>query len=262
MSNGSQDPGKATLNPQATASGYLAVVITGGGTGIGRATAQMFASEDNDVLIVGRTPNSLNETAKGWPTIRTLVADISDREAPKAIVSTAQREFGRIDILVNNAGVKLASELGSIDRDEAEEQLATNLVAPIFLTQEAVKHMPRGGIVINITSNVPGRGWPENSIYGSTKVGLDFLTRTWAVELAQRGIRVISVSPGPTNTPMLHRSRMALTPELAEAKNKRIPLGRVAEPDEIAWWILAVTRAYSSYITGAVISVDGGASLV
>jgi NAD(P)-dependent dehydrogenase (short-subunit alcohol dehydrogenase family) len=250
------------LNPREAMSGCLAVVITGGGTGIGRATAQMFASEENDVLIVGRSQDSLNETAKGWPTIRTLVADISDREAPQAIVSTAEREFGRIDILVNNAAVKFASELDSIDRDEAEEQLATNLIAPIFLTQEAVKHMHRGGIVINVTTNVPGRGWPGNSIYGSTKVSLDFLTRTWAVELAQRGIRVVSISPGPTNTPMLHRSRMALTPELAEAKNKRIPLGRVAEPDEIAWWIMAVTRPYSSYVTGAVISVDGGASLV
>jgi nogalaviketone/aklaviketone reductase len=260
--NGSQTSGNAALNPQTTAPGCRAVVITGGGTGIGRATAQMFASEHNDVLIVGRTPHSLNESAKGWPTIRTLVADISDREAPKAIVSAAKREFGRIDILVNNAGVNFASELGNIDRDEAEEQLATNLVAPIFLTREAVKHMPCGGIVINITTNVPGRGWPGNSIYGSTKVSLDFLTRTWAVELAQRGIRVVSVSPGPTNTPMLHRSRMALTPELAEAKNKKIPLGRVAEPDEIAWWVLAVTRPYSTYVTGAVISVDGGASLI
>jgi NAD(P)-dependent dehydrogenase (short-subunit alcohol dehydrogenase family) len=156
----------------------------------------------------------------------------------------------------------MPAKLGDIDREEAERQLYTNLLAPILLAQEAMAHIPPGGMIFNISSNVPGRGWPMNSVYGSTKVSLDFLTRTWAVELAQRGIRVVSVAPGPTNTPMLSNSK--LTPEEIEAKRKsrRIPLGRVAEPEEIAWWIVTAARPGGSYITGAVISVDGGASLV
>jgi nogalaviketone/aklaviketone reductase len=238
-----------------------AVIITGGGTGIGRATAQMFAAEGVGVLIVGRSAECLAETAKGWPTIRTLTADITDPQAPEAIVSAAIAAFGHIDVLVNNAGIIRAAPLVEIDREEAYRQVETNLMAPLFLTQAAVPHIRPGGMVINISSNPASRGWPNNSVYGSTKVGLDFLTRTWALELAPRGIRVISIAPGVTDTPVLLHAN--LTPEQIAAKRKRnrIPLSRIAQPEEIGWWIVTATRPEASYITGAVIRVDGGASI-
>lgn len=237
-----------------------AVIITGGGSGIGRATAHLFAGEDADVLIVGRTCEQLAETAKGWPTIRTLAADITAPDAPATIVSTAVEAFGRIDVLVNNAAVTRPALLGAIDRDLAYQQVTTNLLAPLLLTQEAVPHIPPGGVIVNITSNPPGRGWPTNSVYGSTKVGLDFLTRTWAVELGPSGIRVVSVAPGVTETSMLLSN---LTPEQYEEKrkNRRIPLGRLAQPQEVAWWIVTATRPEASYVTGSEIRVDGGASI-
>lgn len=245
----------------ATPQDHPAVIITGGGSGLGRAVAHLFATENADVLVVGRTPSRLAETAKGRPTIRTYTADIIQPDTHAKIVTTALNTFGRIDVLVNNAAVTLPAKLGDIDRDEAYLQISTNLVAPLLLSQEVVKHMGPGSVIINITSNPAERGWPTNSVYGCTKVGLDFLTRTWAVELAPRGIRVISIAPGVTETPMLDNPK--LTPEEIEQKrkNRRIPIGRTAKPEEIAWWVVTATKPAASYMTGAVVRVDGGVSI-
>ena len=236
------------------------VVVTGGGSGIGRATARAFAAQGARVLVVGRTAERLAETAGDDPGIRTLVADLVDRAAPERIVQTALDAFGGIDVLINNAAVPWRARLGEIDREQAERQVATNLLGPLFLTQCAVPHMPPGATVVNISSNPPTRGWPANSVYGSTKVGLDFLTLTWAVELAPRGIRVVSVAPGPTRTPALAVARSGLPPEQRQDFS-RVPLGRAAQPEEIAWWLTQVVRPEAGYLTGAVLRVDGGLSV-
>jgi len=239
-----------------------AVLITGGGTGIGRAAAQQFAAVGAEVLIIGRTAERLAETAGEHPNIRTFVADIAAPNAPAGIVAAALDAFGRIDVLVNNAAITRPAPLGAIDRKVAEEQLATNLLAPMFLTQHALPHLAAGGVIVNVTSNPPHYGWPGNSVYGSTKVALDFLTHTWAVELAQRGIRVVSVAPGITATPVL--SHAGFSDEQIAAAGKelraRIPLGRVAQPKEIAWWIVNVARTEAGYLNGTVVRVDGGLS--
>ncbi|MFH8805335.1 SDR family NAD(P)-dependent oxidoreductase [Streptomyces sp. NPDC017936] len=238
----------------------LSVVVTGGGSGIGRATARAYAAQGAHVLVVGRTAGRLEETAEGQPRIRAFVADLADRDAPQRIVAAALDATGGIDVLVNNAAVPWRARLGEIDREHAERQVATNLLGPLFLTQSAVPHMPAGATVVNISSNPPTRGWPANSVYGSTKVGLDFLTLTWAVELAPRGIRVVSVAPGPTLTPGLARARSDQPPERRDDFS-RVPLGRPARPEEIAWWITQVTRPEAGYLTGAVLRVDGGLSV-
>lgn len=239
-----------------------AVVVTGGGTGIGRAVAHRYAAEGAEVLVAGRTGERLAETASGT-TIRTVVADVAAADGPAAIVAAAAREFGRIDVLVNNAAIVRPAALGEIDRAVARRQLDTNLLGPLFLTQEALPHLAEGATIVNVTSNPPYRGWPRNSVYGATKVGLDFLTKTWALELAGRGVRVLSVAPGITATPVLVHA--GFTPEqIAESREgmlERIPLGRIAEPDEVAWWIVAVTRPGAGYATGQVIHVDGGMSV-
>jgi C-7 ketoreductase len=239
---------------------HPSVIITGGGTGIGQATARMFAKEGADVLIVGRTADRLDETADGQPEIHTLVSDITDPEAPELIVGTALRLFGRIDVLVNNAAIIRPARLGDIDRPRTDQVIATNLLAPMYLTQEAAPHMRRGGIIVNVTSNPPGKAWPGNSVYGSTKIALDFLTYTWAVELGPRGIRVVSVAPGPTDTPVLLHADMS-PEELAKKRERnaeRIPLGRQAVPEEIAWWIVTAARPEAFYLTGTILRVDGG----
>jgi NAD(P)-dependent dehydrogenase (short-subunit alcohol dehydrogenase family) len=237
-----------------------AVLITGGGTGIGRATARQFAAAGAEVLIVGRTAERLRETAQGHPGIETLAADVAAPEAPDAIVDAALEAFGRIDVLVNNAAITRPASLESIDRTVAEQQLATNLIGPLFLTQRALPHLAPGSAIVNVTSNPPYYGWPRNSVYGSTKVALDFLTHTWAVELAPRGIRVVSVAPGITATPVL--THAGFTAEQVAAAGRqlrdRIPLGRIAQPEEIAWWIVNVTRPEAGYLNGTVVRVDGG----
>lgn len=237
------------------------VVVTGGGTGIGRATARQFAREGAQVLVVGRTAENLEQTAEGLPGIRTFAADVAAPEAPARIVAAAVEAFGGIDVLVNNAAITRPAPLGTIDRDVAEQQLGTNLIGPLMLAQAALPQLADGGgTIVNITSNGPGRAWPGNSVYGSTKVALDFLTHTWAVELAPRGIRVVSVAPGITQTPVLIHA--GFTPEEIAASGDellaRVPLGRRARPEEIAWWIVNVARPEAGYLTGSVIRVDGG----
>jgi meso-butanediol dehydrogenase/(S,S)-butanediol dehydrogenase/diacetyl reductase len=237
-----------------------AVIITGGGTGIGQAAARLFAKEGAHVLIVGRTAERLKETADGRPEVRTLVADVTAREAPELIVDTALELFGRIDVLVNNAAIIRPARLGDIDRPWTERVLATNLLAPLYLAQAAAPHMRGGGVIVNVTSNPPGKAWPGNSVYGATKVALDFLTHTWAVELGTQGIRVVSVAPGPTDTEVLLHAGVSHG-ELAEKRRRnaeRIPLGRQGTPEEIAWWIVTAARPGAFFMTGTVLRVDGG----
>lgn len=242
------------------------VVITGGGTGIGRATARAFADEGANVLIVGRTAATLNETADGRANLHALVADISTTDAPEAIVAAALDTCGRIDVLVNNAALVNSGKLESVDRRVAEAQFATNLLAPIFLTQQALRPLTESrGVVVNISSAivVGQRGWPGTSVYGASKAALDYLTRTLAIELAPRGIRVLGLAPGVVETGV-HR-RMGLTVDehqgFVASVLSRIPADRIAEPDEIARWILRLTDADAGYANGIVLAVDGGFSI-
>ncbi|MGR6919239.1 SDR family NAD(P)-dependent oxidoreductase [[Actinomadura] parvosata] len=240
------------------------VVITGGGTGIGRATAHQFAAEGAQVLVVGRTAARLEETAAAHSSISAFAVDGAAADGPERIVEAAVQRLGRIDVLVNNAAITRPAALGTIYRRTAEEQIATNLLAPIFLAQAALPHLAAvRGTIVNVSSNPPWGGWPDNSVYGSTKVALDFLTATWAVELAPKGVRVVSVAPGITATPVL--AHAGFTQEQIAAAGEglieRIPLGRIAQPGEIAWWIVTVARPEAGYLTGTVVRVDGGLSV-
>lgn len=243
-----------------------AVIVTGGGTGIGRATAHAFAERGTGVLVVGRTESTLVETAKDHDLIRVLAADITEPAAPELVVDTALREFGRIDVLVNNAAVLGYRPLAQVDRELVDAQIGTNLIAPILLVRSALNALEAsGGTVVNVSTagSFGTRSWPDNGVYGAAKAALDFLTRTWGVELAPRGIRVVGVAPGVIDT----RSgpRMGLSEEGYEDFLRRIgtrtPLGRVGDPAEIAWWIVELTRREAGYATGVVLPIDGGLSL-
>lgn len=242
------------------------VIITGGGTGIGRATARRFAGQGDRVLVVGRTPAALDETAEGHDGIRTLVADITEPGAGETVVEAALRAFGRVDVLVNNAGTGTFAPLAKLDRAATEHQVAVNLIAPAFVAQAALDALEAtGGTIVNVSSagSLGIQGFPDNSVYWATKAALNHFTRTWAVELAPRGIRVVSVAPGVTDTGIGERVGMSAEEyqgflgRLAE----RIPLGRVARPEDVAWWITALADPEGRYMTGAVVPVDGGLSL-
>nr|AHA81975.1 Arm5 [uncultured bacterium] len=242
------------------------VIVTGGGTGIGQATARAFAEHGDQVLVVGRTERTLAETAGGYPNIHALPIDIAPPDAAEAVVTTALRRFGRIDVLVNNASTATPAPLEKIDRETAEGQLEVNLLAPIFLTQRAVEPLAETrGTVVNLSSagSLGRRAWPYFSLYGATKVAIDFLTRTWAVELAPRGVRVVAIAAGVVETGM--GVRTGSTPEeyaqFLEWMKTVTPLGRVGQPHEIAWWVRQLTEPEAGYATGTVFAIDGGASV-
>ncbi|MEU1811819.1 SDR family NAD(P)-dependent oxidoreductase [Micromonospora sp. WMMD1076] len=242
------------------------VVVTGGGTGIGRATAHAFADRGDKVLVVGRSEHTLAETAKGRDGIHVLPVDLADPAAPDAVVETAVREFGRLDVLVNNAATAGFDSLGGLDPAVVRAEVTTNLLAPILLTQRAVEPLAAaGGTVVNISSagSLGLRAMPGSGVYAATKVGLDALTRTWAVELAPRGIRVVAVAPGLVDTEVAVRAGMPREAydEFLASMLPRIPSGRVGEPEDIAWWVVTLTEAGGRYANGVVVAVDGALSV-
>ncbi|MEU0663537.1 SDR family NAD(P)-dependent oxidoreductase [Streptomyces lavendulocolor] len=238
------------------------VAVTGAGTGIGRATARAFADEGAHVVAIGRRAAPLGETASGYDRITPLVADITAGGGPDRIIRTVIEAHGRLDVLVNNAGIVRGGALGDLTREMITDQVATNLVAPALLAQAALPALETSsGVIVNVSTSVGQRAWPGSSVYAATKTALELLTRSWAVELAPRGIRVAAVAPGAIDTPI--GEHQCLTPErMAQVRAWQLahtPLGRIGRPEEVAWAITQLAAPAASFVTGVVLPVDGGA---
>ncbi|MFE7553520.1 SDR family NAD(P)-dependent oxidoreductase [Streptomyces gardneri] len=238
------------------------VVVTGAGTGIGRATARAFARQGATVVAVGRREEPLREASEGHPGIRPFVADVTAEGAAEEIVEAALTAHGRLDVLVNNAGISSGGPLGTLDRSVITPLLETNLVAPVLLTQAAVPALKEcRGVVVNVSTAIGQRGWPANSVYPATKSALETLTRCWALELAPDGVRVVAVAPGAIETPIA--DHMGLSPERLAALRAwqlaHTPMGRLGRPEEVARVITALAAPDAGFLTGTVVPVDGGA---
>lgn len=237
-------------------------VVTGAGTGIGRATTRAFAAGGTHVVAVGRRAELLEETAADDPLITPLAADVTAEDGPERIVEFVRGRHGRLDILVNNAALAGGGALGTLTSELIAPQLATNLVAPLLLTQAALPALlATRGVVVNVSTSIGQRGWSGSGMYAATKVAIDALTRSWAVELAPRGVRVVAVAPGAIATPSA--DHQGLTPRqraaLREWQLAHTPLGRIGTPEEVAWAITRLASPEASFVTGVVLPVDGGA---
>ncbi|MCV3735008.1 SDR family oxidoreductase [Rhizobium sp. TRM96647] len=240
-------------------------LVTGAGTGIGRATALGLAARGAKVVVTGRRPEPLEQTAAGHENIVALVADVADPDDAARSVAKAVESFGRLDILVNNAGAGALSPLADVTAERIERILAVNVVGPSLLAREALAHLSRTkGSIINVSSTFGHKPGAGLSHYAASKAALEHLTRCWALELAPQGIRVNSVAAGPTESAAL-TDMMGLSPQQAalveEAEREQIPLKRRGVPDDIARWILHLADPASDWVTGQIIAVDGGLGL-
>ncbi|EKF21527.1 short chain dehydrogenase family protein [Mycolicibacterium hassiacum DSM 44199] len=235
------------------------VVITGGTSGIGLAAARVLVDGRARVLVTGRTPSSL-ETARAalGPDPVVLAADAVT--GIDALAERAAAEFGAVDLLVLNAGIAPTGTIEDTDPRTYDEVFAVNTRAPFFTLQRFLPLMPSGSAVVLTTSVSNAKGIATTSVYSATKAALRSMTRTFARELIDRGIRVNAVSPGPIDTGILERTMPAAEAraflEQGAATN---PMGRFGEPEEVARAILYLGFD-ATYTTGTELVVDGGAS--
>lgn len=240
-----------------------AVIVTGAGTGIGAAAARQLGAAGAAVVLVGRRPDLLEgvaDSVRAGPGDAICVpADLAEPDSARRVTDACLERYGRIDGLVNNAAVVRHFPLPDWTVAGFDEHVATNIRAPFFLIQAAMPALTRSEVkaVVNIGSSSGTLRRVGQSVYGMTKCALAYLTETLAGELAPLGIRVNCVAPGPVDTP-IHATWASDPDEAYRWLRSQVPLGRIASPDEIARWILLLLSPVSSFMTGAVIPLDGG----
>jgi 3-oxoacyl-[acyl-carrier protein] reductase len=241
-----------------------AVLVTGGSRGIGAAVARAFAANGDRVAVhYGSSRERAEQVATSLTGDRHVVvgADLADPEAVRAMVDRAAQELGAIDVLVNNAGVFGRHPIGETSYEEWQrawsDTLGVNLVGAANVTWCAVRHMGRGGRIVNVSSRGAFRGEPDQPAYGASKAGLIAFGQSLARALGPRGIAVATIAPGWTETDMA-TERLA---ERGDAIRAEIPLGRVASPEEIARAIVYLASPEAEMASGAVLDLNGASYL-
>jgi NAD(P)-dependent dehydrogenase (short-subunit alcohol dehydrogenase family) len=220
------------------------VIVTGAGSGIGRAIAVAFAAAGARVLRVGRRQDALDATAQEHPGIAVLAADIRAAHAPQAVIDTAIGWWSRVDVLVNNAGATTVLPLADASADRITSLFELHVTAPSLLARAALPHLRQTrGSIVNISSTYGHRPVPGAAHYAASKAALEQLTRCWAMGLAPDGIRVNALAPGPTESEALTAAGLPepTVNQIKQDEARRIPLGRCGQPDEVAAWRYVVT---------------------
>ena len=245
-------------------------IVTGAASGIGRATARLFAAEGAHVAILDRNGVAAEETAQGLvragQRAQAWVVDLSAGQAAEAAIAKVVQQMGRIDVLVNNAATYVLRSFYDMTREEWQKVLDTNLTAYFLCARAAAREMRKqGGSIVNISSVHRMISEPNSGAYAASKGGVGQLTRNLAIEFAPRNIVVNSISPGFIRTPMsvVNGVDETTTPDFVNTyvKTGRIPLGRAGLPEEIAAAALFLASRECSYLTGADLVVDGGLTI-
>jgi meso-butanediol dehydrogenase/(S,S)-butanediol dehydrogenase/diacetyl reductase len=249
-------------------------LITGGGTGVGAAIAERFVTDGAQICITGRRQEMLDKVAQSLPTgsVVTCSGDVTDFEDARRMVETALGFTGRLDVLVNNAAIDPGgTTVVDVDLDLWHRVLETNLTGPLHLMKVSIPHMVErgGGSIINIASLGGLRCLPGMPAYCASKAGLIMLTQQVALDFGPDKIRCNVVCPGGTRTKMLEESLRPLSEVLGtdlegvfECISSMIPLKRTAHPSEITGICSYLASDDSTFMTGAVLLVDGGAAIV
>jgi NAD(P)-dependent dehydrogenase (short-subunit alcohol dehydrogenase family) len=232
------------------------VLITGGASGIGAATAARFLDEGSQVVVLDRDEKGRAAIQRQFPKLAGVVAaDVSNLQQVQSAFADAVRLMGAVDVLINNAGISIRHSFLDITPEEWRKVMAVNLTGVFYVAQIAARHMwERGGGVILQTASTNGLvGQPFYADYNATKAGVIELTKTMALELAPK-VRVCAIAPGYVLTPM---QRAEYTDAMLEEVNRKIPLGRHAQPEEIAALFAYLASDDAAYITGQVFTCDG-----
>jgi len=235
-------------------------IVTGGGSGIGAATARVLGAKGMRVALVGRRPDRLDavsgEVGNGAFSVR---ADLARRDAPQHVVAAVLERAGRLDVIVNNAAAYKLKLVEEFTLDDFDEHVAVNVRAPYFLVREALPALRASPapVVVNVSSAAAVMYRRSQTVYGLTKAALEHMTQNLAAELAPDRIRVACVRPGPVATE-IHTGAVADPERRLRELGAVVPLGRVGEPEEVARWIGHLVDREAVWVTGTVVAVDGG----
>ncbi|MDA3645465.1 glucose 1-dehydrogenase [Saccharopolyspora indica] len=236
-------------------------LVTGASSGIGLAIARRFAAEGATVYLTGRRKTELDAAvaqvgARGIA----VQSDVSDLGDLDRLFAEIVNRSGRLDVVVANAGVGDYSPLGAITEEEYDRTTSINLKGTVFTVQKALPLLAAGSSVMLLSSSAALRAAPGLGVYAATKAAIRSLARTWAAELADRGIRVNTLTPGDVQTPGGDELRAAFPHGDAAEPAPLTPLGRIGRPDEVAATALYLAGDQSTFTTGAELLVDGGAT--
>jgi NAD(P)-dependent dehydrogenase (short-subunit alcohol dehydrogenase family) len=233
-------------------------VVTGGNSGIGKGIAKHFLQEGAKVVIFGRNLETLNEAkAEMGNQVLAIQGDVTQHDDLKKLFQETEKHYGKIDSLIVNSGVADRVHLSKATEDQFDHMVDINYRGAYFTVHYALDHLKPGASVIMISSCVATITIKNHSIYSSTKAATVKLTKNFACDLADRKIRVNSISPGYVETPIF-AERLKTDPDYLKRKEAGIPLKRIGQPEDIAHAALFLSSDEASYITGVDLLVDGG----
>lgn len=234
-------------------------LVTGGNSGIGLAVAKRFAAEGARIFIIGRRQAQLDDAVRDiGGDAAAIQGDVTSAADLDRLFATIAERTGRLDILVTSSGMSEPAAIDDITEDHFDRTFDLNVRGMVFTVQKALPLMQAGGTIVLIGSIAGAIGTPAYGTYGASKAAVRAYARTWTNELAERGIRVNTLSPGPIDTPMFADAG----DEIRKSLTDKIPLGRLGKPEEVAAAALFLASDESSFIAGTELSIDGGMSQV